>query len=55
MGMEIKMKKLSLMLLGVFCVVALTGCSTVKGLGSDISTVGHWFVKGADKVENAQK
>ncbi len=46
----------SLLLGSLCCVLLLTfgACSTVKGLGDDISTVGHWFVKGSDKVKNAE-
>jgi predicted small secreted protein len=44
------------MLLALLCtglVLGTSACGTVKGLGEDISSVGGWFVKGSDKVENA--
>lgn len=49
------MKKVLLFVLCAMCAVMFSACSTVKGLGDDIQTVGHWFVKGSDKVQNAQK
>lgn len=48
------MKKLSVLFVLV-AFVGLTGCSTMKGLGDDIGTVGDWITKGSQKVEQAGK
>ncbi len=47
------MKSIFLSGLCVVLMITASACSTVKGLGDDIQTVGHWFVKGSDKVQNA--
>lgn len=46
------MKKITLLGLAVLLVLAVAGCNTVKGFGDDISTVGHWFTRGADRATN---
>ena len=38
------------LLLMVICV----GCSTVKGVGEDLSTVGGWVTKGSDNVRECR-
>jgi len=43
------------MLLAATCLVlAITsiGCSTIKGVGEDISSIGGWVSKGSDNVKN---
>jgi len=30
--------------------LAIVGCSTIKGFGDDVSTIGKWLVKGSDAV-----
>jgi len=44
------MRKVYLFVLAGLLVVTAVGCGTVKGFGDDISTVGHWFTRGADRV-----
>jgi predicted small secreted protein len=42
------------MVLGSICLVLAVvciGCSTIKGMGEDVSTVGGWMVKGSDNVQ----
>jgi predicted small secreted protein len=45
------MKKMILTGMCLVLVVACIGCSTVKGFGEDVSTVGGWVVKGVDNVQ----
>jgi len=50
-GMEARMKTmLAVFLCGAMFFMA--GCSTVKGIGDDISTVGKWMARGSDNVKN---
>ena len=44
------MKRVCLYVLSVLLILAVAGCSTIKGLGDDISTVGSWLMKGSDAV-----
>ena len=39
----------------LLAVVGMTGCSMVKGLGEDVSTVGNWITKGSTHVEESIK
>lgn len=48
------MQRSLLALFAAVSLVAMSACGTVKGMGEDISAVGHWFVKGSDKVENGR-
>jgi len=43
-------KRVCLYVLSVLLILAVAGCSTIKGLGDDISTVGSWLMKGSDAV-----
>ena len=49
------MKKMVLAGICLVLAVACIGCSTIKGLGEDLSTVGGWVVKGSDNVQEAGK
>ena len=44
------MKGMCLFVLAGLLVMTIVGCGTVKGFGDDISTVGHWFTRGADRA-----
>ena len=46
------MKKVILTVLGGLLLFSVSGCGTVKGVGEDVSTVGHWFMKGSDNVKD---
>jgi predicted small secreted protein len=46
------MKKICLFVLCSLFLVTIVGCGTIKGLGDDISTLGHWLTKGSDSVKN---
>ena len=45
------MKKLVLLAACLTFMVTSFGCSTIKGMGEDISTVGGWVTKGSDRVK----
>lgn len=34
--------------------VASIGCSTIKGVGEDLSTVGGWVTRGSDNVKEGR-
>jgi predicted small secreted protein len=36
----------------VFGILAMASCSTVKGVGEDVQTVGHGVSKGASTVQS---
>jgi len=38
----------------VFLMVASIGCSTIKGVGEDIGSVGGWLSKGSDNVREGK-
>jgi predicted small secreted protein len=44
-------KRACLYVLCGLLILAVAGCSTIKGLGDDISTVGSWLMKGSDAVK----
>ena len=48
------MKKTCLFVLCGLLILAIAGCSTIKGLGDDISTLGNWLIKGSDAVKEGQ-
>ena len=48
------MRKAYLFILCSLLILAIAGCSTIKGLGDDISTVGNWLMKGSDAVKEGQ-
>ena len=45
------MKKTYLFILSSLVILAIAGCSTIKGLGDDIATVGGWLMRGSDAVQ----
>ena len=45
------MKKLILLGISVILMAAIAGCSTIKGLGEDVSAVGGWLTKGSDRAQ----
>jgi predicted small secreted protein len=45
------MRKDCLFVLCSLLILAIAGCSTIKGMGDDISTVGNWLMKGSDAVK----
>ena len=45
------MKKACLFILSGLLILSIAGCSTIKGLGNDISTLGSWLTKGSDAVK----
>ncbi|MCD4779922.1 MAG: entericidin EcnA/B family protein [Candidatus Omnitrophica bacterium] len=50
------MKKLAWMGLSLSLVLILSGCSTIKGMGEDIRSIGGWISNGSDHVrENVGK
>jgi len=46
------MNKVLLMVVCLSLAVVSVGCSTVKGVGEDISTIGGWLKKGSDDLRN---
>lgn len=46
------MKKFRLILCFSLTLIC-TGCSTIKGLGEDVSTLGRWITRGVDNVQEA--
>jgi predicted small secreted protein len=49
------MNKLILSAVTLMMVVSFYGCSTIKGLGDDIKTVGGWVSNGSEHVEESIK
>ena len=49
------MKKIVLAGVCLVLAVACVGCSTIRGLGEDVSTVGGWLVQGVDNVQENNK
>ena len=45
------MKKIYLFVFSGLLLLVMSGCGTVKGIGQDISTVGHWVTRGADNAK----
>ena len=45
------MKKMLLMALLVMFSSTLVGCGTLKGVGEDLKTIGGWFVRGSERVQ----
>jgi len=48
--LENTMRKITLFVLAGLLMATVVGCGTVKGFGDDLSTVGHWFTRGADRA-----
>ena len=46
------MKKMLLAAVCLVFVVTSIGCSTIKGIGEDISAIGGWVSTGSDNVKN---
>ena len=46
------MKKTYLFVFSELLLLAVVGCGTIKGMGEDISTVGHWLTRGSDTVKS---
>ena len=38
----------------VFLMVASIGCSTIRGVGEDLGTIGGWVTKGSDNVREGK-
>jgi len=36
-------------------IVSLYGCSTIKGIGEDVKTLGGWITSGSEHVEESIK
>ncbi len=49
------MKKVFLGIIVLTAVISFYGCSTIKGLGEDVSTIGGWIVNGSEHVEESVK
>ena len=49
------MKKMILAGICLVLAVVCIGCSTIRGLGEDVSTVVGWVVKGVDNVQENNK
>ena len=47
------MKKICLLIFSSLLLLAIAGCGTIKGMGQDIATVGHWLTRGSDTVKSA--
>jgi len=45
------MKKFLFMSLCLVVFAAFSGCSTIKGIGEDVSAIGGWIEKGSDNVK----
>lgn len=46
------MRRGSLFALVGLLALFMAGCGTVKGMGEDLSTVGHWLTRGSDTVKS---
>ena len=49
------MNKIVLSVIALAAIVSFYGCSTIKGLGDDIKTVGGWISNGSQHVEESIK
>jgi len=38
----------------IFLMVASIGCSTIKGIGEDLGTIGGWVTSGSDSVREGR-
>jgi len=47
------MKRVYTLMVLSLLILAITGCETVKGMGRDIATVGHWITRGSSKTQAA--
>jgi len=45
-----KMSRALLAGICVFLMIASIGCSTIRGVGEDLGTIGGWVTKGSDNV-----
>lgn len=49
-----EMKRALLAGICVFLMIASVGCSTIRGMGEDLGTVGGWVTKGSDNVREGK-
>ena len=49
------MNKIILSVITLVVVVSFYGCSTIKGLGDDVMTVGGWISSGSEHMEESIK
>ena len=49
------MKRTILGIITLVAVVCLYGCSTIRGIGNDVSTIGGWITNGSEHVEESIK
>lgn len=49
------MKRICLFVLGGLLALSIAGCGTIKGVGEDVSAVGHWLTQGSTTVTNSDK
>jgi predicted small secreted protein len=47
------MNKICLLVFSGLLLLAMAGCGTIKGIGQDIGTLGHWLTRGSDTVKTA--
>ncbi len=38
----------------MFLMVASIGCSTIRGVGEDLGTIGGWVTKGSDSIREGK-
>ncbi|MBF0384339.1 MAG: entericidin EcnA/B family protein [Candidatus Omnitrophica bacterium] len=44
------MKRITLFVLVGLLLTTVVGCGTLRGIGDDIATVGHWITRGSNKA-----
>jgi len=49
------MKRIILGVVMLMCILSLSGCGTIKGVGEDVRTLGGWISSGSDHVEESIK
>lgn len=48
------MKRTYLMAICLLLMVTSIGCSTIRGVGEDLTAVGGWVTKGSDNVKEGR-
>ncbi len=48
------MKKIGLAVICLMLAIVVTGCSTIRGVGEDLGTIGGWVTKGSDNVREGR-
>jgi len=48
------MKQLFFLIIGVAIVTTSINCSTIRGVGEDLGTVGGWVTNGSDRVKEGK-